>query len=135
MERFFFKYYFRLLNTTWSLLRPTKLYSTDDEALRHSQIMPDAKKYRVSNYFFISSSDFSSVMIMYSLVKGIIYLQTLYTFNFDIFFTIKQKTNIYFYPVISNWNLLKRFQSDQRVTLSHVRPTIFSFFFFFSSDI
>ncbi len=36
-------------------IRPDKLYSTDDEVLLHAQIMPDGKKYRVSNFLFFSS--------------------------------------------------------------------------------
>ncbi len=35
------------------VIRAQKLYSTDDEDLRHAQIMPDGEKYRGSNYYFI----------------------------------------------------------------------------------
>ena len=39
-------------------LRPPKLYSTDDEVLRHSQIMPDGKKIQSFQlFFFFFSSD------------------------------------------------------------------------------
>ncbi len=42
------------------LTRPEKLYSTDDEVLRHAQIMPDEKKKQSFKFFFYFSSDFSS---------------------------------------------------------------------------
>ncbi len=42
-----------------SLIRAQKLYSTDDEVLRHAQIMPDGKKYwkQANFYFYFFSSD------------------------------------------------------------------------------
>ncbi len=35
-------------------IRPQKLYSTDDEVLRHAQIMPDRKKIQSFQFFFFS---------------------------------------------------------------------------------
>ncbi len=39
-----------ILALDYMAIRAEKLYSTDDEVLRHAQIMPDRKKYRVSKY-------------------------------------------------------------------------------------